>query len=303
MGPPRGASTGVLIAVLPHEGSRMASGYDRAAAARYWGEERLARGDDLAVVLSLGEPRTVNQAYDRWERTLIERALAPLAGRKVVDLGCGTGRVTGFLAARGARVVAMDNAAGMLARCRAHHASMRATDPSAPGGAPLSLVQGEAARLALRTGSMDAAVCVGLLEHLPSEVRTPTLGELARVVRGDGRIVLVANNARSELLRRPDDNPHRQGVQYGNGYFCELVGADEVISTLEALGWKARIAGANTFYSLLRFRRHADPPLALDAAALGRAYETAVELDLATGGIAEPDRRWADHFFIVAERA
>ena len=291
----------------------MSSGYDRAAAARYWGEERLAKGDELAVVLSLGEPRTVNEAYDRWERTLIERTLAPLSGRRVIDLGCGTGRVTGFLAARGARMVALDNAPEMLARCRAHHASMvavgLATSPgAAPGGGPeangtaLSLVQAEAGRLSLRTGTMDAAVCVGLLEHLPAEIRRRALGELARVVRPEGRIAMVANNAGSELLRRPQDNPHRKGVQYHNGYFCELVGADEVISTLEALGWKARIVGANPFYALLRFRRHADPPLGLDADSLRRAYDTAVELDLATDGTAEPDRRWADHFFIVAER-
>jgi SAM-dependent methyltransferase len=170
-------------------------------------------------------------------------------------------------------------------------------------GPPPSLVQGEALRLALRDGSMDAAVCVGLLEHLPAEVRTRALGELARVVRSDGRMALVANNARSDLLRRPEDNPHRRGMQFDNGYFCDLVGAEEVIATLGALGWSARIAGANTFYSLLRFRRHAEPGLTLDAAALERAYRTAVELDLATEGTAEPDRRWADHFFIVAARA
>lgn len=286
----------------------MSSGYDRAAAARYWGEERLTRGDDLAVVLSLGEPRTVNEAYDRWERTLVERTLAPLKGRQVVDLGCGTGRVTGFLAARGARVVAIDNAAAMLARCRAHSASMRTDDAeptrsSADVAPPPSLLQGEAPRLALRDGSMDAAVCVGLLEHLPPEVRTRTLGELARVVRPDGRMALVANNARSELLRRPEDNPHRKGVQFDNGYFCDLVGAEEVIGTLGTLGWNAGIAGANTFYSLLRYRRHAEPGLTLDPAALQRAYETAVELDLATGGTSEADRRWADHCFIVAARA
>ncbi|MGH7730438.1 MAG: class I SAM-dependent methyltransferase, partial [Candidatus Eiseniibacteriota bacterium] len=98
----------------------MTSGYDRAAAARYWGEERLTAGDELAAVLSLREPRIVNEAYDRWERTLVARALEPLAGRLVLDLGCGTGRLARFLGARGARVVAMDNAAGMLQRCRAH---------------------------------------------------------------------------------------------------------------------------------------------------------------------------------------
>lgn len=281
----------------------MASGYDRAAAARYWGEERLAKGDDLAVVLSLGEPRTVNEAYDRWERTLVERALAPLAGLTVVDLGCGTGRVTGSLAARGAKVVAIDNAAAMLARCRAHSASVRADGPSRDSSPHPWLLQGEAPRLALRDGSMDAAVCVGLLEHLPAQVRAGALGELARVVRPGGRMALVANNARSELLRRPEDNSHRQGVQFDNGYFCDLVGAEEVIAALGALGWNARNAGANPFYSLLRFRRHAEPGLSLDPEALRRAYETAVELDLATSGTSEADRRWADHFFIVAARA
>ena len=272
----------------------MTSGYDRAAAARYWGEERLAGADDLAAVLSLREPRVVNEAYDRWERTLVARALEPLAGRQVLDLGCGTGRMARFLASRGARVTAMDNAAGMLQRCRA-------AASEGPNGPP-ALVQGEATRVALRTGALDAAVCVGVLEHLPAHVRAGTLAELARVVRPGGIIAIVANNAASELLRRPGDNPHRRGTQFDNGYFCELVGADEVIATLAGLGWRARATGANPFYALLRYRRQAEPALDLDEGALARACDAAVALDLATDGRAEPDRRWADHFFIVAER-
>jgi len=283
----------------------MASGYDRAAAARYWGEERLGKGDELAAVLSLGEPRVVNEAYDRWERALIERSLAPLGGRRVLDVGCGTGRISGFLAARGARVVAVDNAAGMLARCRSRLASgpSDAATARAADLHPPALVQGEAPRLAFRAGSLDAAVCVGVLEHLPAAVRRRTLEELARVVRPGGRIAVVANNAQSELLRRSEDNPHRRGVQLDNGYFCELVGADEVVAALAGQGWRARIVGANPFYSLFRFRRHAEPPLALEAEALRRACETVVDMDLATDGTSGPDRRWADHFFLLAERA
>jgi SAM-dependent methyltransferase len=185
----------------------------------------------------------------------------------------------------------MDNAAGMLARCR-----------DRVNGATLALVQGEASRLSLRDGSMDAAVCVGVLEHLPGDIRVRALAEMARVVRADGRLVLVANNAASELLRRPGDNPHRRATQLENGYFCALVGADEVIGSLGSHGWRARVRGANPFYSLLRYRGHAEPPLGLDGPALERAFDLAVDLDLSSAGESEADRRWADHFFIVAER-
>ncbi len=270
----------------------MTSGYDRAAAARYWGEERLAAADELAAVLSLREPAVVNRAYDLWERTLVARTLAPLAGRQVLDLGCGVGRMSAFLASLGARMVAVDNAAGMLARCRARL-----------GGTPAALAQGEASRLPIADASLDAGVCVGLLEHLPAGVRRAALGELARVVRPGGRLALVANNSESELLRRPDDNPHRRGTQFENGYFCEVVGSAEVVATLAALGWTARVAGANPFYSLLRFRRHAEPALDLDDETLAAACRAVVDLDLAGAGTTEADRRWADHLFIVAERA
>src|SRR5205085_1976365 len=43
-------------------------------------------------------------------------ALGRLAGRRVLDLGCGKGRFAAHLATRGAKVVGLDRSAAMLAR-------------------------------------------------------------------------------------------------------------------------------------------------------------------------------------------
>lgn len=55
-----------------------------------------------------------------WERGAeLVQLLAPQSGERVLDLGCGTGRLTAQLAATGARVVGLDRSAEMLAKARA----------------------------------------------------------------------------------------------------------------------------------------------------------------------------------------
>jgi len=83
----------------------------------------------------------VSEPLNRWDPRLYnERAafvttagndlielLAPHAGERVLDLGCGTGELTAALAARGAVVTGLDASAEMLATARARHPTLTFT--------------------------------------------------------------------------------------------------------------------------------------------------------------------------------
>jgi malonyl-CoA O-methyltransferase len=132
--------------------------------------------------------------YDRWAEiyddednplVLLEaRHAGPLLGevrgRRVIDLGCGTGRHALALAAAGARVTAVDFSAGMLARARAK-----------PGAAAVSFLVHDLGRpLPFADASFDLALSCLVLEHVGD--LGGLLREVARVCRPGGQAVLTA---------------------------------------------------------------------------------------------------------------
>src|SRR5687767_5928403 len=70
--------------------------------------------------------------YDKWaesydsypnglikiEEPIVRRLLGDVAGKRVLDAGCGTGRHTAWLAQQGARVTGVDPSSAMLAHAR-----------------------------------------------------------------------------------------------------------------------------------------------------------------------------------------
>lgn len=101
----------------------------------------------------------------------LERRHGPLAGRTVIDLGCGAGYYTAALRARGATVVAIDNDAGEL-----------------PKGALVA----DAEALPLPAGAADGVVCSNLLEH--TRDAEAVIREIERVLRPGGWAYLSWTN-------------------------------------------------------------------------------------------------------------
>jgi len=92
-----------------------------------------------------------------------------------LDLGCGNGRHAALLADTADRVVGLDASRALL-----DEAADRVSESAA-------LVQGDASRLPLATDSIDLAVYVATLHHLPTTAdRRESLGELARVLSPGG---------------------------------------------------------------------------------------------------------------------
>ncbi|MCI1020271.1 class I SAM-dependent methyltransferase [Microbacterium sp. C5A9] len=119
----------------------------------------------------------------------------PEGSRRIVDVGAGTGKLTGVLAhAPGAQVVAVDPDPEMLDALRR----------SVPG---IPTFQGSAERMPLPDASVDAAV-LGQAWHWVEPVAASR--ELGRVVRPGGVLGLIWNirDERSDWVRRLTDIMH-----------------------------------------------------------------------------------------------
>jgi magnesium-protoporphyrin O-methyltransferase len=153
----------------------------------YW-EDRARRfaaeRDGLAAVCAYGMPQFYNRAID-WEQ---RRALGPWLevgeGTRVLDVGCGVGRWSRLLAARGACVVGVDLSPTMIAQARE-----RAAAEGVAGRCRFAVADLACLDLGER---FDLVLGVTVLQHiLDPQAFHAALSAMARHLAAGGRMVLL----------------------------------------------------------------------------------------------------------------
>lgn len=120
------------------------------------------------------EQLSTDSSYEDLTKPLIE-SLLPFAGPRLLDLGCGEGRIARHLQAAGREIVGLD----------------RNPELAADAGVPAFVA--ELPYLdAVRNGSFDGAYVVLVLEHIADLARF--FYETARVVRSGGVLAALVNH-------------------------------------------------------------------------------------------------------------
>ncbi|RMH21611.1 MAG: class I SAM-dependent methyltransferase [Acidobacteria bacterium] len=158
----------------------------------------------LPAIAAAYDLLTAHQLWcDDVARLLQGAALAGAGGRRVLDLGCGTGTST-FVAARllaGAEVVGVDLARAMIERARRRH---RRRHPDLTG---VRFEVADAARLPFPDASFDLVLGHSVLYLLPD--RAAALRQARRVLAPGGRLLLMEPDAEGSLWRAAAANAGR----------------------------------------------------------------------------------------------
>lgn len=135
----------------------------------------------------------------------VERA-GPLAGKTIVDVGCGGGLLAEAMARKGGKVLGIDLASELLDVARLH---------ATQAGVAVDYERHSAEALAeARPGCFELVTCMEMLEHVPDPAAV--IGALARLVKPGGDVFV------STLNRTP------------RAYFFAVLGAEYLLRILPA---------------------------------------------------------------------
>lgn len=148
----------------------------------HWEERgRAAARSEHDAVCYPGAPASLNRYADWSQRRAVESLLGrvgPLRGVRALDVGCGTGRWSRLLAARGADVLGVDRSRSMVAEARRRSPALDVREMSVT-------------RLELEHDTFDLAVAVTVVQHLDPDAQALAVAEIARVVRPGGFVLAV----------------------------------------------------------------------------------------------------------------
>jgi SAM-dependent methyltransferase len=148
-------------------------------------------------------------------------------GSRLLDLGCGTGRLADALAGAGFRMTGVDRSPGMLRQARARG---------------LDVACASAETLPWLDGAFDGAISVAVMHHLESAARVAgAVREMVRVTRAGGGIVVWDHNPLNPywpvfMRRLPQDDGRERLIGRRELRRCAARSGARVVSEA-GLGW------------------------------------------------------------------
>lgn len=190
--------------------------------ASYWDARASARH---GMARSLWPSNAFNVLWDERQRALVVRALGDVTGRRIADVGCGTGRITRWLAEerRAGHVTGFDFSQATVVAAR-HESSALVSS---------GLVEFEhgdvvAGLDAAGAGSFDDAIVLGCLSVACRDraALERAMRHVAGLVRRGGRVLILEPIHRLPLLRRVLDLGIEEWIAGANRAGLALVDAD-----------------------------------------------------------------------------
>jgi SAM-dependent methyltransferase len=192
--------------------------------ASYWDARASAR---MGMARSLWPSNAFNALWDERQRALVTRALGDVTGRRIADVGCGTGRMTRWLAEeRGARqVVGIDFSQATVDAAREESAALVSS----------GLVRFERGDVVAGLGAVgavgfDDALVLGCLSVACRDRRAleRAMVHVAKLVHRGGRVLVLEPIHRSPLLRRVLDLGLEEWIAAANRAGLDLVAGDRM---------------------------------------------------------------------------
>jgi len=272
--------------------------YNPKKAAKYW-NTRINNFKLHPAVLSLHASQFLNNAYSEWESNTLQKELGSIHGKKIVDLACGGGRVAIPLAKKGAKVTGVDIAKNML-----KFAEKNAKKNSCLSN--LKFMNASVWDTKLPSNHFDKVLLLGILEHLPDNLKKQTIKEAHRIVKKNGKIFIVINNKNSIFLSNVQK--WEKPKQTKTGYYSSLMIPDEIIKFLKSLKTTPKIVNSNLNYSLAYhlFETLDSNIPKKDSKKISFLFDYLIHQDSKKGNNWKNydllERKFADQFFIVVKK-
>lgn len=151
---------------------------------------------------------------------------------KLIEVGCGTGRMLQHLAKHSSFVVGADLSLESLKRCRERFEKLGLWERTL-------LVHADASFLPFRNESFDAVASCQMIEHVPSNrMRRKVVAEIARILKPKGRFAISGYHY--SLLTRwfGKEGVHKGGIyffRFNRDEFMQLVGAYLNVQKLQTI--------------------------------------------------------------------